>query len=177
MARKLLLWLFLLLSFSTSPALAKEVSSSQSVNAQLIDYYSKATNYTRVRRDVLKWHKTTRNGCVAFASTALRHIGFEIPVHGKREGWGVSRITFAFSDFLEEAGWTRIDTAENIVPGDMVFTTGFPDHVFVFHSWSNLRRRVARVLDNKGHLTRRAFTPAEGSEIAPFSYALRAQGK
>lgn len=174
MSRAHLILLSLLLSTPFSTRASANNLSEPGINARLVSYYSEARNYRRVRRDVLDWHKTTRNGCVAFASTALRHIGFDIPVRGKRDGWGVSRITFAFSDFLEEAGWTRIDNAADIAPGDLAFTTGYPDHVFVFHSWSNRRHRVARILDNKGYLARRAFTPAAGSSNSAFAYALRA---
>lgn len=177
MSRKHLLWISLLLPFVlTTTALADNRSGSRTknVNVKLVKYYSSPSNYKRVKREVLDWHKTTRNGCVAFVSTALRHVGFDIPERGKRNGWGVSRVTFAFSDFLEEAGWIRINDAKNIAPGDLAFTTGYPDHVFVFHSWSNSRRRVARILDNKGYLTRRAFTPGKGSNNSAFAYALRA---
>jgi hypothetical protein len=145
-----------------------------SLSAQLLSYYGNAGNYRKVKRDVLDWHKTTTNGCVAFASTALRHVGYQIPIAGKRDGWGISRITFAFSAYLEEAGWSKVDKIEELVPGDLAFTTGYPDHVFVFHSWANNRRRVARVLDNQGYLTRRPLSPTRPSRVSAFAYALRA---
>jgi hypothetical protein len=177
MLRKQLLWILLTLQLPcllTSSAEASEADRSQSVNAQLIDYYSKANNYRRVKREVLAWHKTTKNGCVAFASTALRHIGIDVPLRGKRDGWGVSRITFAFSGYLEEAGWTRNDSANELEPGDLVFTTGYPDHVFVFHSWRDARRQLARVLDNKGYLLNRPMFPDTQHQLSAFAYALRA---
>jgi hypothetical protein len=147
--------------------------SRVSVNERLVEYYSKPVNYRRVRRDVLSWHKTTRNGCVAFVSTALRHIGYAVPLDGKRSGFGVSRITFAFSAYLRELGWKRITSTVELLPGDIVFTTGYPDHVFVFHSWSHQRRGLARVIDNQGHLKKRSLNPSAGSDTAAFSYALR----
>ena len=159
---------------SLGSASSAHAESAPLVGEQLISYYANAKNYRKVKRDVLDWHKTTTNGCVAFASTALRHVGYEVPIAAKRDGWGVSRITFAFSDFLKEAGWRRIDSAEDLIPGDLAFTTGYPDHVFVFHSWASARRFVARVLDNKGHLKRRAMFPNKATDISAFSYALRA---
>lgn len=164
--------LFAILVNVASSASAKEAEGS--VNARLISYYAKPGNYRRVKRDVLSWHKTTTNGCVAFASTALRHVGFDIPVDAKRDGWGISRITFAFSDFLEEKGWIRVERYDDLRPGDLAFSTGYPDHVFVFHSWSDVGHRVARVLDNRGFLSRRELSPREDSDTAPFAYALRA---
>ncbi|MBT8496526.1 MAG: hypothetical protein KJO07_25990 [Deltaproteobacteria bacterium] len=161
----------LALCLATYPAAAE---STPSVNAELIAYYGKSRSYRRVRRDVLSWHKTTRNGCVAFVSTALRHIGYDIPQRGKLDGWGVSRITFAFSAHLENAGWTRSNDVAGLRPGDIVFTQGYPDHVFVFHSWASERRRIARVIDNKGLRIRRAMVPAPDSDTAAFAYVLRA---
>lgn len=141
---------------------------------QLFDYFSDKKNYKQVRRDVLEWHGTTRNGCVAFVSTALRHVGMDIPVRGKRDGWGISRITFAFSDYLEqEHAWTKMTDVAELVPGDIVFTDGYPDHVFLFHSWNNERKRIAVVIDNQGFAIRRRLRPKSGSDVAAFSYALR----
>jgi len=144
------------------------------ITDQLDDYISSKKNYNQVKRDVLEWHGTTRNGCVAFVSTALRNIGVDIPLRGKRDGWGVSRITFALRDYLQqEHGWTKMTDVAELVPGDIVFTDGYPDHVFVFHSWRNERKLIALVTDNQGFAIRRPMQPKAGSEIAGFAYALR----
>ena len=60
---------------------------------QLFEYFSQERNYKQVKRDVLDWHGTTRNGCVAFVSTALRHVGMDIPVRGKRDGVAAGRVS------------------------------------------------------------------------------------
>src|SRR5688572_28335332 len=87
---------------AVSPAAADDI------NAELLRYYAKERHYRAVKKDVLEWHKTTKNACVAFVSEALRHIGVAIPRDGKIDGAGVSRITLAFSRHLEdELGWTR----------------------------------------------------------------------
>ena len=65
------------------------------VPAKLHAYYGASAGYGKVQRGVMGWHKTTRNGCVAFASTALRHIGIEIPFDVRKDGFSVSRITRA----------------------------------------------------------------------------------
>tara|TARA_R110002096_G_scaffold434832_1_gene658150 strand:+ start:157194 stop:157724 length:531 start_codon:yes stop_codon:yes gene_type:complete len=174
MLRLIVPLLALCLFFATAIPGQAQAEKAPSINAQLVAYYGSAQNYRKVRRDVLKWHKTTTNGCVAFASTALRQIGYEVPIAAKRDGWAVSRITFAFSDYLEEAGWTRIATFEKLVPGDLAFTTGYPDHVFVFHSWANTQRHIARVLDNKGYLKRRLLSTKNRGDISGFAYGLRA---
>ncbi len=161
-----------LLALLVAPA-ARAEELTPTVGTRLIDYYANRRNYRSVKRDVVRWHKTTRNGCVAFASTALRHIGIDIPERGKRDGLGISRITFTFSAYLEESGWVRIERTVNLIPGDMVFTTGFPDHVFVFHSWANDDALVANVIDNQGFMLERKMFPDSTSTDAAFSYALR----
>lgn len=150
-------------------------AAAEPVNDTLAGYYGKRANWRKVRRDVLAWHKTTRNGCVAFVSTALRHVGVDIPVDAERDGWGVSRITFAFSDYLEqELHWTRSTDLDALRPGDVVFTTGWPDHVMVFLGWRDADARIARIADNKGFALARPLAPPPDSDLAGFAYALRA---
>lgn len=146
---------------------------SPSPGEQLADYYGEAKNYRKVKRDVMRWHKTTRNGCVAFASTALRHMGVNIPQDLKRNGFGVSRITFAFSDYLEERDWTRSENFAELEAGDLVFTTGYPDHVFVFHSWADSKESRVRAIDNTGRMGSRSLFPKKGHAHSAFAYFLR----
>jgi hypothetical protein len=149
--------------------------AAPTLGARLDRFYARAAGYRRVKREVLAWHGTTRNGCVAFVSTALRDVGVDIPEDRVRDGYGVSRITFALSGYLEEElGWQRVIALADLRAGDVVFTTGWPDHVFVFHDWRSRRRAIARVIDNQGFLARRALAPPAGSDDAPFNYALRA---
>jgi hypothetical protein len=161
----------LALTLHVAPAHAD--TTAPELGEQLASYYGKANNYRRVKRDVLRWHKTTRNGCVAFASTALRHLGVTIPQDLKRGGFGVSRITFAFSAYLEEKGWSRSDDFAELSAGDLVFTTGFPDHVFVFHSWSDTKKQRVKAIDNTGRMHSRSLFPREGHAHSPFAYFLR----
>jgi hypothetical protein len=156
-------------------------ASAEDVNSELVRWYAKAANYRAVKKDVLDWHGTTRNGCVAFASTALRHIGVEIPLREKIDGMGVSRITWAFSVYLEERlGWDRVTDLAKLRPGDVVFTAddpcceGVPAHVVVFVKWKDARRRVAWVIDNQGFTHARALRPGRGDATSAFAYALRA---
>ena len=143
-------------------------------------YYASKRGYKAVEADVLRWHKTTRNGCVAFASTALRHLGVEIGEAQKLDGEGVSRITRVFVMYLEgELGWTRITDSAALAPGDLVFTTdvpglpGYPAHVVMFAGWANRARAIARVVDNQGWMRRRAMHPPADSDVDPFAFALR----
>jgi hypothetical protein len=150
-----------------------------SLRDRLRTYYGSAAGYRAVKADVLRWHKTTRNGCVAFASTALRHVGVDIAEAGKVDGEGVSRITRVFVQYLEhDLGWDRITDSAQLAPGDLVFTTdvvpGYPAHVVMFDGWADRKRELARVIDNQGFKRRRAMHPAAGSTIDPFAFALRA---
>ena len=158
------------------PALAKP----SDVTARLHDYYGTRKGYEEVTRDVMKWHKTALNGCVAFASTALRHVGVAIPVDGKLDGLGVSRITGAFSRYLTgELGWSRVDTMAELHPGDIVFSTdapccpGYPNHVMMFDGWSRRDQAVALVVDNQGFHVARPLIPSADSDVDGFGYALR----
>ena len=63
--------------------------------------------------------------------------------------------------------------ADELRPGDLVFTTGYPDHVFVFQRWADRSRRIARVLDNRSFAGARPLFPAPGSDVSAFAYALR----
>lgn len=133
-----------------------------------------------VRKDVLRWHRTMSNGCVAYASTALRHIGVAIGERDKLDGDGISRLTRGFSRYLQDTlGWTRVDDPAALRAGDLVFTTdapccpGYPAHVYVFHGWIDRRGKIARISDNTGHRKSRPLFPRR-ADLDPFAYALRA---
>jgi len=155
-------------------------ATPKDLTALMHHYYGSRTGYAEVTRDVLKWHKTALNGCVAFASTALRHVGVAIPVDGKIDGQGVSRITRAFSRYLsEELGWTRTEDLDALRPGDVVFSTdapccpGYPNHVVMFDGWSHRDRAIALVVDNQGFRIARPMIQADGSDVDGFGYALQ----
>lgn len=130
-----------------------------------------------IRADVLRWHHTMRNGCVAYASTALRHAGIDVPERGVLDGDGVSRLTRGFVRYLEgELGWQRVTDAATLAPGDLVFTTDvipeYPAHVFVFLGWRSRRHQVALIADNTGYRKPRPL--AAGGDRDGFAFALRA---
>jgi hypothetical protein len=154
------------------------VSTASADPSKLHKYYGTRIGYAKVHRDVMGWHKTTRNGCVAFASTALRHVGVAIPMEARKDGFKVSRITGAFARYLaEDLKWTRIEDVGELVPGDVVFTIdaaccpGYPAHVMIFDGWSNRDKTIGRFIDNQGFQIRRAVD-GEG-EYDAFGYALR----
>jgi hypothetical protein len=166
------LMLVLLLVTLASPAAADDVTQ------KLHRYYGSRAGYAKVHRDVMGWHKTTQNGCVAFASTALRHVGIAIPKDVRKNGFSVSRITGAFSRYLsEDLAWTRVEDPSVLRPGDVVFTTdapccpGYPAHVMIFDGWASTDRSAARFIDNQGFKVRRAMKGA--SKVDGFGYALR----
>lgn len=131
-----------------------------------------------IRADVLGWHKTMTNGCVAYASTALRHVGVPIDERGVLDGDGVSRLTRGFVRHLEDhLRWRRVTDPRRLAPGDLLFTTdapccpGYPAHVFVFLGWKDARRQIARIADNTGY--RKARPLAAGPGRDGFAFALR----
>lgn len=144
-------------------------------------YYGSAAGYAAVTRDVLAWHKTRENGCVAFASTALRKIGVAIPMDVKIDGRNVSRITRSFSRYLVETlGWQRVERFDDLRAGDILFSTdapccpGYPNHVSMFDGWLNRDKAIARVVDNQGFRIARPLIQAPDSDVDGFAYALRA---
>lgn len=137
------------------------------------------THDRAIRTDVLEWHHTMSNGCVAYASTALRHIGVAIPEREQLDGDGVSRLTRGFVRFLEDRlGWTRVVDGAALRPGDLAFTTdvaccpGYPAHVFVFLGWRDRGKQIARIADNTGYGKARPL--AAGGDRDGFAFALRA---
>jgi hypothetical protein len=166
--------LVLVLVAAASPAAAGRAP----VGPRLHRYLSRVDNDRSVRQEVLSWHRTMRNGCVAYASTALRRVGVAVPERGLKEGEGVSRITRAFSSFLEQdLGWRRVARIRDLEVGDLVFTSdapccpGYPAHVFVFQGWQSRGRGVALATDNQGR--RRPRRLAGGNGVDRFAYALR----
>ena len=172
------LWV-LVLVFLVAPA-AADPKPEPDITVRLHNYYGTRAGYAKVRRDVLDWHGTAQNGCVAFASTALRLVGVAIPLHEKKDGFSVSRITRAFSRYLaEDLHWTRLDTPADLRPGDIVFTTdapccpGYPAHVMMFDGWVRRDHSMARFVDNQGFGVARSITHTAGSDFDGFGYALR----
>jgi hypothetical protein len=151
----------------------------RATGAELARYVGSPTNDRELRREVKRWHRTLTNGCVAYASTALRHVGVDIDEKGKLDGDGISRLTRGFSRHLEgQLGWTRITDPAALRAGDLVFTVDvipeYPAHVFVFHGWIDRSRAIARISDNTGHKKARPLFPGRATNLDPFAYALRA---
>ena len=144
---------------------------------ELVEWYGTKKHYRSVKKEVVGWHKTTKNACVAFVSTALRRIGVDVPRDAEVDGEKVSRLTRPLSIWLEDRlGWQRIDDVDALLPGDVVFTENaeYPWHVYVFHSWKDADARIARVIDNQGLLNERDVLGSGEGNFTPFAYALRA---
>jgi hypothetical protein len=168
----------LLVAVGGSPVAAED-KPEPDLTARLHRYYGTWDGYQKVHRDAMGWHKTAQNGCVAWASTALRHVGVAIPFDTFKDGYSVSRITGAFSRYLsEDLKWTRLDKVEELRLGDIVFTTdhpccpGYPSHVMMFDGWVK-GHSVARFIDNQGFRVERPIVAPAGSKHDGFGYALR----
>jgi len=164
----------LLATLLAAPAAAKPKAKVKpaTVGATFAKYYR--THYSDIKQDVLAWHGTSRNGCVAFVSTALRHAGIAIPQDVKRLDANVSRITYAFADYLEhDLAWARSEDPATLQPGDLIFTTGWPDHVYVFVSWHDRKRTIVDAIDNNGNVHNRPVAGDVKRDLAAYAYALR----
>jgi hypothetical protein len=150
-------------------------------NKKLFDFYSVRTNYNSVFSDVLKFYPAGRsNGCVAFMSTALRRSGTAVPVSEYINGESVSLVTKPFARYLtERLGWTKITSANNLQPGDVVLTEddarypSYPAHTYMFYGWSNQRAGIGWVIDNQDFIHERNIFGYGTYNFTPFAYALR----
>jgi hypothetical protein len=164
-------------------------AAAEPIGPELADYLGSRRGFKKVRKDVLGWHKTMRNGCVAMVSTALRHLGVEVPQREQRDGMGVSRITLALQLYLQDdLGWTRFELAsedddDGLVQGDLIFTTdaaccpGVPAHVMVFLGWKDRERRIAWVVDNQGARHDRDLDGSAEHGVSAAVFGLRDAGK
>ena len=108
--------LALLALLAAAPAHADAPSTS----AALASHLASRAHDRAIRADVLGWHHTMTNGCVAYASTALRHVGVAIGEREVLDGDGVSRLTRGFVRYLEDTlGFTRLTDPRALAPGDL----------------------------------------------------------
>lgn len=155
-------------------------STGGGVTRRLFAFYNQAQNYDAVYNNVMSWYGTMSNACVAFASTALRLSGYNVPKTKNSEG-DISLWTSAFAQYLIEQGWTKFTDASQLERGDVVFTDdgdfddGIPMHTYVFAGWQDQRNGVAWVIDNQDfrHL-RNIDAGGGGFNFTPFAYFLRA---
>jgi len=161
----------------------KQQNMQQSSNIsgrEFSDFYSNEDNYWFVYRKVMSWYGATSNGCVAFASTALRILGVDVPQNGIWNGERLSLLTKPFSSYLENRlGWTRVKDSRDLLPGDLVFTVdepkapGYPAHVYMHAGYADANRKVSWAVDNQGFTHERALAGDVKKDYSAFAYALR----
>lgn len=150
-------------------------------NKKLFDFYKIRANYDDVYDEVLTFYPSgRRNGCVAFMSTALRMSGTAVPVWESINGETISLVTKPFARYLQERlGWTKITSANNLQPGDVVLTEddarypGYPAHTYMFYGWSNQKGGIGWVIDNQDFIHERNIFGYGTYNFTPFAYALR----
>lgn len=147
------------------------------------EYFTNEANYNRVYWNVMSWFGSTKNGCVAFASTALRFMGMNIGIDALYNGERVSLLTRPFSSFLEnKMGWIRIRDSKALQPGDLVFTVdeptapGYPAHVFMHSGYADAAKKVSLAVDNQDFTHERALAGDVKKDYSAFAYALRVPG-
>lgn len=132
------------------------------VTARSVAFFKEKENYEKVKSRVLNWFGSTVNGCVLFASNALRLSGTNIPVTRQIGGDLVTLTTKPFvRHMLENLKWKKITDLDSLLPGDIGVTedkAGFPtypSHVYTFMGWKNKEKRIALVNDNQGYMIER----------------------
>lgn len=174
--------------FSATKALSRSPQSENAHSHKLASisasafagFFAHEPNYNRVYWDVMGWFGSTRNGCVAFASTALRFLGAPLSIEQIYNGERVSLLTRPFSAYLEQRmGWTRVKSSTQLVPGDLVFTTdeptapGYPAHVFMHNGYADAAKTISWAIDNQDFTHERALGGDKQKDYSPFAYALR----
>ncbi|MEY3902736.1 MAG: hypothetical protein RL189_2042 [Pseudomonadota bacterium] len=147
---------------------------------ELSDFYSNESNYRQIYKNVMSWFGGTSNGCVAFASTALRFLGVNVPQNGLWNGERLSLLTKPFSAYLQDKlGWVRITQSKELRAGDLVFTVdepkapGYPAHVFMHAGYEDAARLISLAVDNQGFTHPRALAGDVKKDYSAFAYALR----
>lgn len=149
--------------------------TQSSLSQELFDYYSVRSNYDSVDADVMGWFGTHTNGCAAFCSTALRHIGVNVPHTNGTNGYNISTVAQSLADWLEQQGWERITDVNLILPGNIVVTQddieypGFAAHIWV--TATKVNEGFSMAIDNQGFMYNRNVS-AQGPKT-PWKYALR----
>jgi hypothetical protein len=159
----------------TQTELARQVSARA-----FADFFSHEPSYNKVYWNVMGWFGSTKNGCVAFASTALRFLGAPIAVEQVYNGERVSLLTRPFSAFLQkQMGWTRVQSSTQLKPGDLVFTVdeptapGYPAHVFMHLDYADSAKKISLAIDNQDFTHERALAGDKQKDYSEFAYALR----
>jgi len=163
-----------------SPALSVTSKEAGISGSEFAAFFSNEANYNRVYWNVMGWFGSTKNGCVAFASTALRFMGASISIDTIYNGERASLLTRPFSSFLEtRLGWQRIGSSKVLKPGDLVFTVdepsapGYPTHVFMHNGYADTARTISLAVDNQDFTHERALAGDVKKDYSAFAYALR----
>ena len=148
--------------------------------AEFNAFFSNESNYNRVYWNVMSWYGATKNGWVAFASTALRFLGVGIGIDAIYNGERVSLLTKPFSAYLQNRlGWKRVTSSKDLQPGDLVFTVdepsapGYPAHVFMHSGYADSARTISWAVDNQDFTHERALAGDLKKDYSAFAYALR----
>lgn len=152
----------------------KPFEFSGSWNIKIARYYSVKSNYQKVSDDVKSWYPAhTSNGCVAFMSTAMRHVGIDVPKGRQLAGGDISLWVPGFTKYLErEKQWLKISKADQLQPGDVVITNN-QDHTFMFQHWTDISKGKAMSIDNRGFSHDRLLLGDPTGNFTPFGWAWR----
>lgn len=165
-------------SFIPPHAEERPAAGGGKLREKLFAWYSQPANYQRVHDEVVSLRgearyggvRTTTNGCVAFVTTAMRHVGYDIDRNLMHAGAFVWLYIPSLLWHLEGSrGWHREVAMEELVPGDVFFSkdNGSINHVMMFHSW--IDARTANVIDNQGFTHLRDLT---GGRKSPYAFTL-----
>lgn len=102
---------------------------------QIYEFMKNPSNEEKVFKAAIALNdNSSSNACVYFVGEVLRNNNIGISTQIANTSQLISK--------LKEKGWKKDTSYENLVPGDIVFTTdekgdknGIPSHVFVFMGW------------------------------------------
>lgn len=138
--------------------------------------------YDSILQEAIDLRGNEDNTCVAFASTALRKLGVQVPKYelGDDECC-ISLVTLPFKKWLEgNISCSRIDNPESLLHGDVCFSKdepgypGYPAHVYFFIRYYPGDKGAAYIVDNQRPYGEHVRNLDAGRPFnTPFSYALR----
>lgn len=129
-------------SSSSDFAPANTLTFASPLQKKLYEYLSNPVNQKTTMDTAVNLHNgNPDNTCVLFQSSALRAVGFNIPMS--------TAYTTVFAGNLLESGWQRHTNFNNLQPGDICFAYDY--HTFMFMGWYNKSKKIAYVMGDESY--------------------------
>ncbi|URZ16947.1 Ig-like domain-containing protein [Clostridium felsineum] len=133
----------------TVPSVQPSSTSLNTINYKASEYLRYSSNIQSTNQTAIQLHGgINENNCVYFSSTALRAVGYSVPLSMCNTG--------QYTNFLLSKGWTKQTNKDLLTPGSVCFTVNdgldYPTHTYMFLDWVNPDdHTMAYIADNQGN--------------------------